>query len=73
MLFPHGGHKTVALYCPFLKPREAEKHQKYDALCADAGWHFSAAAFGTWAGCATKAAKKLIAYEAELIENATRV
>ena len=44
---------------PFLKRREAEKHQKYDVLCADAGWQFSAAAFGTWGGWGPEAAKTL--------------
>ena len=44
---------------PFLRNKEREKHRKYDAPCAGEGWHFMAAAFGTWGGLGPEGAKIL--------------
>jgi hypothetical protein len=44
---------------PFLRHKEADKHQKYDGPCAAEGWHFMAAAFGTWGGLGPEGAKVL--------------
>ena len=39
--------------------KEAAKHAKYDAGCEAEGWHFVAAAFGTWGGLGPEGAKAL--------------
>jgi hypothetical protein len=44
---------------PFLRRREVAKHDKYDEPCRKEGWHFAAAAFGTWGGMGPEGAKIL--------------
>ena len=44
---------------PFLRNKERDKHRKYDAPCEGEGWHFMAAAFGTWGGLGPEGAKVL--------------
>jgi hypothetical protein len=44
---------------PFLRAKELEKHRKYDIPCTTEGWHFMAAAFGTWGGLGPEGAKVL--------------
>jgi hypothetical protein len=44
---------------PFLQRKEKMKHDKYDIPCAQDGWCFNAAAFGTWGGMGPEAAKVL--------------
>ena len=44
---------------PFLRRKEEEKHAKYDVPCTSEGWHFQAAAFGTWGGLGPEGAKVL--------------
>ena len=44
---------------PFLRRKELEKHAKYDGPCEAEGWHFAAAAFGTWGGVGPEGAKVL--------------
>ena len=41
----------------FLTRKEAAKVAKYQAICAEAGWAFTPAAFGTWGGHGPQAAK----------------
>ena len=47
------------MWRPFLRRKELEKHAKYDGPCRADGWHFSAAAFGTWGGVGPEGAKIL--------------
>ena len=43
----------------FLRKKEKEKHEKYDACCQRAGWAFQAMAFGTWGGVGPEASRLL--------------
>ena len=58
---------------PHLRRREVLKHDKYDTACQREGWHFAAAAFGTWGGLGPEAAKILsrVVKRATAAEDAT--